>query len=181
MSHVQTKIDDLPSELMADPIAWFFLEHERHRQFCRLMEETASAHRFEADILTHLLDFLRNELARHIIDEEQDLFPLLARRAIPDDEIKELLVRLSAEHRADADHAHGVRDHLEACLKMRMAPRHVAGASEALQDFANQELRHLALENAVVLPIARLRLTPNDLKLLSRRLAQRRGVVLAAA
>ena len=55
------------------------------------------------------------------------------------------------------------------------------GARTSLQAFASQELRHLALENAVVLPLARLRLTPADLKRLSRRLAERRHVALAPA
>ncbi|MFN3467316.1 MAG: PCRF domain-containing protein, partial [Candidatus Brocadiales bacterium] len=45
----------------------------------------------------------------------------------------------------------------------------------------DKELQHLALENAVVLPIARLRLTAKDLQAMSRRLAARRGLVLEAA
>jgi iron-sulfur cluster repair protein YtfE (RIC family) len=181
MSRAQTLIDQIPAALVSDPVAWFFLEHERHRRFCALMDQAAAARDFDADTLAYLLDFLRNELARHIIDEEEDLFPLLRRRALPDDAIDEVLRRLSAEHRADADHAHQVRDQLEVCLKARKAPSQVAGAERAMHDFASQELRHLALENAVVLPIARLRLTPPDLKRLSRRLAERRGLTPATA
>ena len=43
---------------------------------------------------------------------------------------------------------------------------------------ALHERRHIALENAVILPIARLRLTPQDLHALSTRMAARRGVFL---
>lgn len=166
---------ELPRELMADPVAWFFLEHERHRQFCRVMETAAAAKVFDPDLLAQLLDFMRNELARHIVDEEEDLFPLLRRRALPDDHIDEVLHRLAAEHKTDADQGRIAREQLQACLRLRRAPRDLPDARAALEAFAAQEMRHLALENAVVLPIARLRLTPTDLRRLSRRLAQRRG------
>ena len=48
-----------------------------------------------------------------------------------------------------------------------------------LSEFASQERRHLGLENAVILPIARLRLDADDLATLGRRLAARRGRVLS--
>ena len=44
----------------------------------------------------------------------------------------------------------------------------------AMIDFARNERRHLALENSVVLPLARLRLSPEDLIRLSARLLRRR-------
>jgi len=171
-------LEDIPPALMAEPLEWFFAEHFRHRQFCRLVQETAAAHVFDGERLTRLLEFLRNELALHIIDEEEDLFPLLRRRAQPEDDIERVLGLLSAEHRADAALADVVRGHVDACLEARTAPGMVPAARKAMQDFADQELRHLALENAVVLPMARMRLTPADLRSMSRRIAARRGVVL---
>lgn len=173
-------IEDIPRELIHEPLDWFFAEHYRHRQACRLMTEVAAAHVFDGERITALAEFVRNDLALHIIDEEEDLFPLLRRRALPEDEIEDALGRLSAEHKADSIQAQIVREHLEACLAKQTAPGMMPEARKALQDFAAQELRHLALENAVVLPIARLRLTSSDLKAMSRRLAARRGLVLEA-
>jgi hypothetical protein len=44
----------------------------------------------------------------------------------------------------------------------------------AVTAFAAQERRHLIVENAIVLPLARVRLTPQDLETLRRRMLQRR-------
>lgn len=174
-------IEDIPLDLLREPLDWFFAEHYRHRQACRLMFDVALAHVFDGARVTALAEFLRNDLPLHIIDEEQDLFPLLRRRAHPEDAVETVLGMLSAEHKADAAHAQEVRDGLEACLAGQTAPGMDMGIRRRMQAFAAQELRHLALENAVVLPIARLRLSPADLQAMSRRLAARRGVVLEAA
>lgn len=176
-----TEIEDIPQDLMSEPLDWFFAEHYRHRQFCRLLDEVAAAHVFDGERVTQLVEFLRNELSLHIIDEEEDLFPLLRRRALPEDEVEQALGLLSAEHKADAALAQTLREHLESCLARQSAPGMDPQVRKAMQDFARQELRHLALENAVVLPIARLRLSPRDLKGMSRRLAARRGIVLEPA
>ena len=172
------EIEEIPRELMTEPLDWFFAEHYRHRQFCRLLTEVAAAHVFDGERITALVEFIRNDLALHIIDEEEDLFPLLRRRALPEDEIEDVLGRLSAEHKTDSMCAQSVRGHLENCLARQSAPGMIPEARKALQDFASHELRHLALENAVVLPIARLRLSGGDLRAMSRRLAARRGAVL---
>lgn len=175
------EIEDIPRDLLAEPLEWFFAEHFRHRLFCRLINEVAAAHVFDGERVTKLVEFLKNDLPIHIIDEEQDLFPLLRRRALPEDEVEKVLGLLSAEHKADAAKAQTVRTHLETALQGQTAPGMEPASRKALEDFASQELRHLALENAVVLPIARRRLTARDLRSLSRRLAARRGIVLERA
>lgn len=175
------EIDPVPTDLLTQPLDWFFAEHYRHRQFCTLITALASEPRFDGPSLTLVVEFIRNDLALHIIDEEEDLFPLLRRRALPEDEIEPALGRLSTEHRADMAHAQSVKAHLQACLEARRAPSADPAVCKAMRDFAAQELRHLALENAIVLPIARLRLSEADLTGLSRRLAARRGIVLQAA
>lgn len=174
------EIEDIPRELMRSPLDWFFAEHYRHRQFCRLLSDAAEAHVFDGPRLERLLGFMRRDLALHIVDEEEDLFPLLRRRALAEDNIDTVLGQLAAEHRADADQARMVQAHLEACLESRSAPGLDPEARKAMQNLAKHEFRHLALENAVVLPIARLRLTEDDLAAMGRRLAARRGIVLDA-
>ncbi|MFN3582658.1 hemerythrin domain-containing protein [Phenylobacterium sp.] len=168
-------IEPLPRELMAAPLDWFFAEHGRHRHFCKLVNEAAVARRFDAAQIGRLLDFLANDLPLHVADEEECLFPLLRRRALPEDNIEEALSLLCADHKGDVDIAALVRGRLETCLDLGRAPGADHGTRLALLDFASHELHHLALENAVVLPIARLRLTPADLRTISRRLAARRG------
>jgi iron-sulfur cluster repair protein YtfE (RIC family) len=171
-------IEEIPRELLHEPLDWFFAEHYRHRQLCRMIEEVAASPTFNAGPISQIIDFIRYDLALHIIDEEEDLFPLLRRRALPEDEIENVLGRLSAEHRTDATQSQVVRERLESALLAQRAPALDPEVKSVLLDFARHELRHLALENAVVLPIARLRLTAADLTALSRRLAARRGLVL---
>jgi hemerythrin-like domain-containing protein len=157
-----------------DPLRFFLAEHQRHRQFCRVLNETASTKVFDEPRLRRIIAFLRHDMALHFTDEEQDLFPLLRLRATPEDDIDLVLERLSAEHGTDLDVARNVRAALEACIASRQAPGLQPDVKRALEDMASKELQHLALENAVVLPIARLRLTANDLTEMASRLAARR-------
>lgn len=180
MSSNHAKIPDFPEGLPGDPIGWFLSEHQRHRQFCDLMRKAATAPVFDEELTTWLLDFVVHELAQHVWDEERDFFPMLRARALPEDEVDQVLSRLSSEHAKDLGHAQTVQEHLEACLRLRKPIGSSATRRRALQDFASQELRHLALENAVILPLARLRLTPQDLVTLGRKLAVRRGLGVKA-
>ena len=176
MSPNRAPVSETPEELLADPIAWFFAEHHRHREFCDLMQRASMANGYDEQVLSWLLDFVVHELALHVLDEEEDLFPLLRARAQPEDEIEKLLARLSDEHAKDLTRAAAVRRHLEACLRQQAPINRNNVRRRALENFAIQERGHLALENAVVLPIARLRLTERDLVQLSSRLATRRGI-----
>jgi hemerythrin-like domain-containing protein len=167
---------ETPDDLLSDPIGWFFSEHQRHRQFCDLMQRTAMATSFDEKVLTWLHDFVVHELALHVLDEEEDLFPLMRTRAQPEDDLEKVLGRLSGEHAKDLTRAAAVRHHLEFCLRQQVPISRNNVRRRALEAFAVHERGHLALENAVVLPIARLRLTGRDLLDLSNRLATRRGI-----
>ncbi|KQY26468.1 cation-binding protein [Caulobacter sp. Root1455] len=174
-------IESIPPRLLAEPIEWFFAEHYRHRQACKMIEEVAAAMVFDRPRVIELIVFLDQDLPLHVIDEEEDFFPLLRRRCEPGDDVERVLGMLSAEHRADVVQASAVRDHLLACLETERAPGLDATQRKAMIAFAAQERRHLGLENAIVLPIARLRLAPEDLTTLGRRLAARRGRLLDVA
>lgn len=180
MSPHPAQMPDLPAGLPDDPIGWFLAEHQRHRQFCELMRQAATAPVFDEELTTWLLDFVVHELAQHIWDEERDLFPMLRAGALPEDDVDQVLDRLSTEHAKDLGHAQSVQGHLETCLRLRTPIGRSATRRRALEGFASQELRHLALENAVVLPLARLRLTPDNLTALGRKLAARRGLSIEA-
>ncbi len=175
-----TQIEAIPLHLLAEPIEWFFAEHYRHRQACKMIEAAAAAMVFDGPMLVELIGFLDHDLPLHVIDEEEDFFPLLRRRCEAGDDVERVLGMLSVEHRADVVQAGAVRTHLQACLERRYAPGLDPAQRKAMIVFAAQERRHLGLENAIVLPIARLRLTPDDLTTLGRRLAARRGHLLSA-
>lgn len=171
-------IEPLPPELIHEPLNWLFAEHYRHRQLCQLIERVGNATVLLGDEAHEILDFLRQDMPLHVIDEEDDLFPLLRRRCQPADELDGVLGALSAEHHDDLDRARALIATLERALADGQAPGHDRETRRLFTDFAQHERRHIALENAVVLPIARLRLTTADLRSLTIRLAARRGVLL---
>lgn len=157
-----------------DPIEFMLAEHLNHRRMCKALERLATMTEFDAGPITAMVDYIRFDLTLHVFDEEEDFFPLLRQRCSPDDDIEAVLQRLSTDHEMDKSLSAQVRDMLNACLILRKPPNVIEGAVEALMAFATNERRHLALENAVIIPIARRRLTPQDLKEFSHRLLARR-------
>ena len=122
-------------------------------------------------LLANPLDFIRED---HLRDEAEDLFPLLARRCTEEDAIEGAVDRI----RADQDEAMrllpGVRAMLTRCLD-RGADLSTKERG-VLSMFAGHVRRHLVAENAILLPIARARLTRADLRILSKHMRSRRGL-----
>lgn len=163
-----------------DPLEFILAEHLNHRRMCRALERLACATEFDAARITVLLDFIRFDLTLHVIDEEEDFFPMLRRCCLPEDDVEEVLNRLTCEHAEDKELSVRVRDVLNACLIVRQPPHAIEGGDQALLTFAQHEMRHLTLENAVVVPLARRRFGAEDLKVLSQRLLERRRRVAAS-
>jgi hemerythrin-like domain-containing protein len=157
-----------------DALEFVLFEHMRHRQMCKALERLAEATEFDPARIAYLADFIRFDLTLHVIDEEEDFFPLLRQRCQPDDGIDEVLDQMTDEHAEDKVLSAEVRDLLNRCLIERKAPAAIAGGAETLLSFARHEKRHMALENAVVIPFARRRLTAKDLSALGERFAARR-------
>lgn len=161
------------------PLDFILAEHYRHRQLCDKLDElTAEMNSGPvAGLAQELLQFLTQDLQLHLQDEEQDLFPLLRRRCQPEDEIDDILNMLSEEHALDRD----LVDFLIEDLKVLANGQHIANSIRFLvnvREFASTQRRHLAWENAMLLPIARRKLEAMDLSDLGRRMAARRGIHL---
>ena len=169
-----SQIEPASVALLSDPLDFFFAEHFRQRKLCNLIEQMAQADRLDPLLAAEVLAFLQHDTVLHVLDEEQDLFPLMRRRCPPEDEIERVLSALTAEHAGDRHLAGIVIEGLQTALRESQAIAAQPGLREAMVDFARHERRHLALENSVVLPLARLRLTPDDLAQLSVRLLRRR-------
>ena len=163
----------------SDAIEFLLAEHLNHRRMCRALEELAAASDFDALVITALVDFIRFDLTLHVIDEEEDVFPLLRRRCLAEDEIEDVLGRLAREHAEDKSLSERVRDVLNACLLVRRPPQAIEGGAESLVAFAHHERRHLALENAVIIPLARRRFSESEIEMLGRRFMARRRRVAA--
>lgn len=169
----------LPAGQLVQPLDFIFADHFRQRVLCSVLDEIASCTRPDRALVRAAIMFLKSEFAPHVQDEEEDLFPLLQRRSKPDDHVDQLIEQLRQEHGADkhdaADIIKGLQELLDTAKKMH------AGLARLLRRFSANEHHHLTLENAIILPLARLRLTHDDLCSLGRRMAQRRGLTYPEA
>ena len=164
-----------------DALDFILFEHYRHRQMCRALEDLAASQRFEPEKLASMADFIRFDLTLHVIDEEEDFFPMLRARCSADDGIDVVLDRMTEEHAKDKAMSVRVRDVLSRCLIERKPPGEIEDGANVLRSFAQHEKHHMTLENAVVIPLARRRLTPADLVVLGERFAARRRRLAPAA
>ncbi len=145
------------------PIEFLFAEHDRQRVLCaalvRLADHPGAAD--AAENAAFALGYLENDLPLHIADEEEDLFPLLARRATPEDDIATILAILNDEHEVDRKYHARLIEPLRA-IAAGQAPQDAVEFAHMARAFSEFQRRHLAWENGTVLPLARKRLTATD-------------------
>lgn len=173
----QQHLEPLPRELLRRPLEYILADHLRQRVLCVLCEQIADAEHIDVALVEEVVAYLKTDMVVHVIDEEQDLFPLIRRRAEAGDDIENALGRLSGEHAAEEDLANAIIVFLEAALSDPAAGLPDA-ARGALRQFAYNERQHLALENATVMPLAKVRLSEHDQRDLAARMAARRGILL---
>lgn len=169
-------VEPIPLSLIDAPLDYIFADHFRQRIICAALKrlaETGRARRVEADMVTGYLD---RDLALHHEDEDVDLFPALRRRALAEDNLGPVLARLSEDHRQSEVMVSAILDALAARLAQDPVKLD-SGARRVMQAYAASEHRHLAMENGIVMAIARIRLKPADLKAISHGMRQRRGAL----
>lgn len=160
--------------LLDRPLDFFFEDHLRERQVCAVIDELARAASLDRAAVLTVLRFLNEELNVHLRDEAEDLFPLLAQRCTAEDAIEGAITRV----RSDQDEAMCLLPAVRATLTTFLD----SGTGLSNPDrtlftrFAEHVRRHLVAENAILLPIARVRLTLGDLKVLSDHMRSRRGL-----
>lgn len=174
-------IEPMPAELLREPLNWIFAEHHRQRQLCDALQTLSRVPAFHPPLIVTVLDYLETDLKMHHIDEEEDLFPLLRRRCLPEDEIEQVLGALTADHVREEENATAISEGLQEALNASAPPAGDISFGRVLRAYAHDLRQHLAIENAVVLPIARIRLSEVDLEGLSQRMAARRGLKLSAS
>ena len=170
-------LEPLPPRLLRQPLDYILADHLRHRVLCQLCDQLADAEELDVAVADQVLAHISEDLAIHVIDEEQDLFPLLRRRAIDAEDLDEVLGRLSAEHASDD----ALGETLVAALRASIDTGECLlsdAVRTALRTFAHDQRHHIALENATVMPLAKALLSAKDLKSLGQRMAARRGVLL---
>ena len=160
--------------LLATPLEFLCEDHMRERQVCSAIDSLAVSMSFDHSAAKTVLRFLNEELNLHMRDEAEDLFPLLARRCPAEDGIGPAIARICTDLDAATRLLPGLRAALARCLDTGSDLS--LGERQLLTRFAGHVRRHLAAENAILLPIARARLTRRDLQTLSRQMRTRRGL-----
>jgi Hemerythrin HHE cation binding domain len=168
-------VEAIPFSLIDTPLDYIFADHFRQRSICVALKCFAGnglVPRSEADMVTAFLD---RELPFHHEDEDQDLFPAVLRRALPEDDLGAVLARLSEDHRLSDGMVRAIVTALSATPGADIV-KLSRSAREVMQAYAASEHRHLSIENGIVLTIARIRLRASDLKAISNAMKLRRGV-----
>jgi hypothetical protein len=160
--------------LLDHPLEFISEDHLRERQICGVIDGLATAASLDRRAAMMVLRFLNEELNVHLRDELEDLFPLLARRCTADDAIEGAINRIKADQIEAIRLLPKVRAILSGCLDRGADPTQADRAT--LRRFAGHVRRHLVAENAILLPIARARLTRADLRRLSKHMRSRRGL-----
>lgn len=166
----------LPVMFFKKPLDYIVADHLRQRTLCGMLDEIAVEKKPDIQKIDAVVDFLKTELAPHVQDEEEDLFPLLRRRAHPDDEINLVLGKLSENHSDDQIDSDQIVSQLPVLKETPDYCIQNPDFAELLTKFAANERQHLIVENAIVLPLARVRLSEEDQVNLGKRMAARRGI-----
>lgn len=161
---------------ISDPLAYLRRVQTRRRGLLTLLARLVESAGAEPAGAALLLRYFQHEVMVLDADEWEDLIPLLRRRCGAEESMGELLERLADDHAASRAVLNRV-----CALLLRLSDGSDPPTEEerlVLHDFAERERRTLTLENAVVLPLARVRLTKSDLRSLALRMATRRGLCL---
>ncbi|KPP91379.1 MAG: Hemerythrin HHE cation binding domain [Rhodobacteraceae bacterium HLUCCA08] len=159
--------------LLRNPIDFISEDHLRLRTICARIDGLADQPTPDPDAVAALCGYLRNELPLLLADEDDALMPLVLARADPEDDLPRLAQRLDREHDEIARLAGVVAADIcgaSAVGRLSQAVRDI------LRELAAATRRHLILENAVLLPLARARLTQRDLDKLRDAMLRRRGL-----
>lgn len=161
-------------DAVENPLDFIAEVHMREREICALIDKAVSADSVSKVEIHEILEFLEEQLPQHLADEQIDLFPMMLKRCDPEDEIENVIDKLQS------DHGHAISDAPDIIAILRQCVKKSAELSEKharqMTAFAHHARRHLILENAVVLPFARLRLTGRDLKNMRRHMLERRDL-----
>ena len=155
---------------LGNPLDFLVEDNTRERGICDLLDQIAQSAAPEAADVTTVITYLKEELPLHLQDENEDLVPLMRLRCKAEDRIDDVITRLHSNH------GHAMVD-LPAIVSLlgKAAPMSQR-TRRMIRNFASHARSHISVENAILLPIARVRLKANDLDKMRRHMLERRGL-----
>ena len=172
---ISGSLDPPPAALLNDPLEYYFVEHYRQRSLCAVLRNIAAQRIVPTALARRVATILSVDVPQHQLDEEIDLFPALQRRGTPEDDLHKIIARLRKD-RAQADR---IRTALVSVLSIPCEDARLTINSRdatLMASYAAGQHRHLAIENGILLVIARRRLGGGDVQAMSQSMKRRRGI-----
>ncbi len=161
--------------LHGSPLDLIERQHFLQAQLCDSLERIAGDLPDNVDrrLCEKVIASLKFEMPLHHRDEELGLFPLIEKRALPADNIHDILARVALEHATDESFSAELSESFGLLSEgRRLTNPEMVG--HMLRSFFESYRRHIAWENAIVIPLARKRLTTSDLIELAKVMAGHR-------
>ena len=171
----KTSASERLSSFARNPLDVIASAHATQVQMCDAMERIADGLPEEVDrrLCAQVAACLQFDLPLHHHDEETALFPLLRLRALPQDGLDQILERLAHEHASDNDFAAEIAEALES-LSQGGRPANPEMLGYMLRGFFERYRRHVHWESTLLMPLAYMRLTPEDLEALRASMSESR-------
>jgi len=173
-----SRVTSPPEETLEEPLLRLKLQGRRHRAVGATLINGIDAPPLAKAEARAVHGIICLNLPFDLQHREQVLLPMLARRAMPEDEFERLRQSLTCEYRA----LYLLCEPLSRGLADVVQGRGV-GATEIRENarqFADRANRAFGLESSVLLPLAGVRLAPEDLDALSAALDSNRRLKRAA-
>ncbi|MEO1139322.1 MAG: hypothetical protein AAFW87_07690 [Pseudomonadota bacterium] len=169
-AELQDKATDIM--LMEDPLAFIAEDHLRVKKVAKTMQRISTRDVQTRKDLFELTSFLENELALLMHDEDDDLIALLQPRVQAEDGFAGLRAQLAEIHSVIEQDRHNILIRLKSS---KADGDRLSTTDRALIGQAGMRLlKDMIMENAKLLPLARKRLTVDDIAVLRSRMVQRR-------
>jgi len=172
------RLDRIPDNLLREPLDFLFADHMRQRKLCNAID---AIHMIGEkvpllDLKEPIFAYLSEDFPLHIADEECDLFPTLQDTPDRDHDLDDLIDALTRNHAVEQSMASDVIAVLKRNLHPLGEADNVSQFPRLLFMFTDCLRRHLAIEDQMLLPVARKYLSRSDLSRIGRAMAQRRNI-----
>jgi hemerythrin-like domain-containing protein len=167
-----------------DPIDLLRDEHIHFRKICDMLDRMANNLQHDSAVRETAIIYhaFTHHFPLHQANEEEDFFPLLRARCLPEDGVEDMLTLLLRDHTAK-DAEGGDVDFLPGLLQIATG-RQIEDPMTFIRSvlaFTEMLRRHIAWEDATLMRLARRRLTAADRSALAHAMMRRRLAFAPAA
>lgn len=149
---------------LPDPLSLLEEEHELQRELCNVLETLADdlPNTFDKNLAGVAVSILENSMERHMKFEDEALFPLLRENISKGDIIHAALHCLEEEHERDCANLFEITEALKSAIEENCITN-AEMFGYMLRGFFECLRRHVAWEDKVIIPAARMALSPSEL------------------